>query len=73
MTALDERVAIGTRKYPPSEASSEGGAMRGASADAWAVCRNVAYPPPSKLENNNLSQRTMHGVFALTLRACVFI
>ena len=35
MTALGERVAMGTRK---------------AFATPWAVCRNVAYPPPSKLK-----------------------
>ena len=35
MMALDERVAIGARK---------------GFATPWAVCRNVAYPPPQSLK-----------------------
>ena len=52
-----ERVAMGTHK---------------AFSTPWAVCHNVAYPPPSKFKNTNITQiegQQMQGASLLSFSA----
>lgn len=46
--------------------------IRKAFSTSWAVCRNVAYPPPSKLKNTNITQiegQQMQGASLLSFDA----